>query len=90
MEKIMDETEKIIIYDAYSLIMENSELIASLIEEHGTDEHKKAYKNGIYRPAIKLQILLGNEGLKKGGERHKKTRDSLENFFKNKELKKEE
>ena len=66
----MDELEETIVYDAMRSIMDNSKAICELVNQHGTEAQKKAYRDGVYSPAIKLQVILGTDGMERGKKRH--------------------
>jgi len=66
----MDELQENIIYDAMQSIMDNAKAILDLVNIYGTDEDKKAYRAGVYAPAIKLQVVLGQEGMARGKARY--------------------
>lgn len=85
----LDDATADLIYDAYALIQENSKLLSDLVNEHGGKEHKRAYKSGIYAPAISLQMILGSEAMDRGKARHEKIRKDLEEFFKRRRMREE-
>ena len=83
-----------IIYDAYVSILENSKRLCELVNKHGTDEDKKAYRNGVYATAIKLEVVLGTEGIERGKKRYEdlceRMRQHVENAKKNDKNKEKE
>ncbi len=67
----MNMDEEIIVYDAFRLIQTHSKLLNELVKKYGGNEHRKAYRDGIYRPAVKLGVALGRSALERGKERYK-------------------
>lgn len=46
------------------------------------DDKKKAFRDGVYAPAIKLQIALGEEAIERGKARYEKAEKELSDFLK--------
>jgi hypothetical protein len=79
----MTELNEAIVYDALEAIMSNSAALAALVNRAGTDVEKRAYQEGVYAPAIKLQCLLGTEALERGRLRREGQRAEAEAFVAN-------
>jgi hypothetical protein len=78
---IVEETTETILYDAMAALMKASPILADLVNRCGTIEEKRAYKDGVYAPCTKLQIVLGNEAMDRGRARHEKTWKDAGRFF---------
>jgi hypothetical protein len=76
----MTELDEALVYDALEATMKNSALLCALVNRAGTDEEKRAYQEGVYAPAIKLQCVLGSEALERGRQRHERMRAEAEAF----------
>ena len=78
----MDPNDEILIYDALALMTENSEMLMNLVKLYGEGSAaEKAFVNGVYRPCVKLQMVLGDEALRRGRERHAKIDQECKEFF---------
>lgn len=86
--KLPEEWENII-YDTYDQLQRNAKPICELVNEHGTDEQKEAYTNGIYAPAVRLGIFLGREAIVRGKERHEKIEADVKRVMKSMNIKPE-
>ena len=78
----MTETEEILLYDAMVSIQKNAGKIMALANADGTSAARKAYKEGIYAPCIKIQMLLGHEAIERGKARHDKAATELASYRK--------
>jgi hypothetical protein len=76
---------EILIYDALIAIMENARIIADVINAVRKDAARrrahKAYVDGVYSPAIKLQLALGPEAMARGKARHNKIREQSKAYL---------
>ena len=68
----MTTIEEKLVYDAWADLLEHSAAIFSLVEARGGDDERKAFRAGIYSAAVKIEVLLGPDGLDRGAERHKR------------------
>jgi hypothetical protein len=68
--KQMTTEEETIIYDALYAITTNAPALATLIKDFGSNEEAKAYRDGMYSSAIKLQVVLGTDGIARGKARY--------------------
>jgi hypothetical protein len=73
----MNELEETIIYDAMQAIMDNSKVLCDLVNGRGTLDEKLAYRDGVYSPAIKLQVVLGTDGMELGKKRYDEMRERI-------------
>jgi hypothetical protein len=69
-ERVQPNAEEIIIYDAMQAIMDNAKALCDLVNRCGSPEEKRAYRDGVYSPAIKLQVVLGSDGMERGEKRY--------------------
>lgn len=76
----MTDQEEIIVYDALRSIMDNSVTLAAVVRADGSSGAAQAFKNGVYAPAVRLQILLGNEALERGRIRHEQMDRDAEQY----------
>ena len=84
----MTEDEEILLYDPMISIQKNAGAIIALAEADGTPQARKAYKEGVYAPCIKIQTILGQEAIKRGKARHDKIATEVASYIaKNKEVK---
>jgi hypothetical protein len=79
----MTELEETLIYDALAEIRSNSVVLCELVNRCGTAAEKDAYKSGVYGPAVKLEVLLGQDALDRGRARHEKIAADCAAFFAN-------
>jgi hypothetical protein len=81
----MTHEEETIVYDAYRSIKEHSKVLAEVVNAMPEGEAKKsaqkAYRNGVYAPAIKLEVILGSEGLTRGELRYREQQRKADEFF---------
>lgn len=77
----MDENDEILVYDAMAAIQKQAATLCELINRVGTDAEKKAYKEGVYVPCIKLQAALGEEAMNRGKARHERIDKEAKEFF---------
>ena len=78
----MTETEETLVYDAMIEIHEASTILAALVNL-GSAAARKAYKNGVYGPCVKLQLVLGQDALDRGKARHEKIKREADAYFAN-------
>lgn len=78
----MTELEETLVYDALASIQENSAALCELAKNDDSRASIKAYQNGVYAPAIKLQAALGEEAVQRGKTRHERISKQCEEFFK--------
>ena len=76
----MSDAEEAVIYDAISQINGQAEVLVGLLNEHGTDEQKQAYKDCVYAVSMKLAIIIGLDGMKRGEARHAEIRRKIDDF----------
>jgi len=73
--------EETLIYDAWAEIRRHSGVLCELVNRCGDDAQKEAYKGGVYGPAVKLEVLLGQDALDRGKARHEKIAADCAAFF---------
>ena len=81
-ENGLSENAEIIIYDALKIIEKQAKLLVEIINKHGTKKDKIEYKECVYAPAIKLQVVLGKAGLDRQKKRYAKIKKEANEFFK--------
>jgi pyrimidine deaminase RibD-like protein len=79
----MTELEETLVYDALAAITKHSVVLCELVKRAGDEEQQEAYKAGVYAPAIKLQVILGQDALERGRKRHEKIAADCAKFFEN-------
>ena len=77
----MTELEEDLLYDAMRAISENSGALAALANADGTPQARKAYKDGVYGPCVKLQLLLTDAAVARGKARHEKIARDVADYF---------
>lgn len=77
----MDELEERMIYDTIISIQNHAGRLCDVVNKHGDDEDKAAYKDGVYAPVMRLSLLLGPEAMDRGKERHAQVRKRLDDWI---------
>jgi hypothetical protein len=77
------QLEETLVYDALAAIRQHSVVLCELVNRCGDDAQKEAYKGGVYGPAVKLEVLLGQDALDRGRKRHEKIAADCAAFFAN-------
>ena len=77
----MTQLEETLIYDALAEMRRNSVVLCELVNRYGGDAQKEAYVGGVYAPAMKLEVLLGQDALDRGRKRHEKIEADCAAFF---------
>lgn len=81
----MKELDEDMIYDAMSAISENSKPLSLHINGITDLEQRralsKAYTDGVYAPAIRLQLLLSEAAMARGKQRHAKIEAEVRAYF---------
>ena len=77
--------EESVIYDAWANMREHSAALSALVNAHGGDAERKAYRDGMYSVAVKLEVLLGPDGMARGAERYARIDAEAAAFFARKE-----
>jgi hypothetical protein len=78
--ELMTEQEETLLYDALAAMMD-SKVLCDLVNRCGTEEEKEAYRRCLYAPAVKLQVVLGQEAMNRGKARHERTKAEAAEFF---------
>jgi hypothetical protein len=76
----MNELEETIVYDALMCILDNAKTLCDFVNASGTASEKKAYRNGIYSAAIKLQVALGTDGMDRGNVRYNEMKKRIAEY----------
>lgn len=67
--KIPEELEAII-YDTMKQMSDHSKALCDLVNKHGTDEQKQAYKEAVYAPVVRFSLVLGKDAIARHKIRH--------------------
>ncbi len=81
----MTSEEETIIYDALHSLTKHSKELCDLVNAMPEGDAKKAaakaYRDGVYAPAIKLQVILGEEAIARGKLRYEEREARAREFF---------
>lgn len=78
----MTTEEETIIFDALYLMEKHTRAMMALVKYSGSEEGLNAYKDGFYRPCVKLQMALGPEAIERGRRRYEDIQKQADEFFK--------
>lgn len=80
--KIPEKLEAII-YDTMKQMSDNSQALCDLVNEHGTDEQKQAYKEAVYAPVVRFSLILGEDAIARHKTRHEEIRQQVKAYLHN-------
>lgn len=61
----LDEEAELFIYYIFKKIQKNSGTLATLVNKHGMQEQRTAYKEGVYAPVVRLSSMLSPEAMER-------------------------